>query len=78
MKLQHVCMFLKSDNENGFIQCTIKPIHKRAFEALGFVDDVEFLPKDEPKKRKRRSKEEMERDKLSQEVSHEYSSQPNH
>ena len=61
MSLQHVCMFHRADNEQGFIQCTIKPAQRRDFEALGFVNDVTMLPEDKPK-RKRRTKEEMSAD----------------
>ena len=60
MSSQHVCMFIRADNEHGFIQCTIKPAYRRAFEDLGFVNDVSMLP-DKPK-RKRRTKEEMAAD----------------
>lgn len=61
MRNQHMCMFLRADNEHGFIQCTIKPQYRKDFEALGFVDHVDDLPQDKPK-RKRRTKEEMAQD----------------
>lgn len=59
--LQQVCMFIQADNEQGFIQCTIKPSFEADFEKLGFVDNVNDIGKVKPK-RKRRSKEEMQRD----------------
>ena len=54
MRLQHLCMFLKANNEHGFIQCTIKPQYKKDMERLGWVDHIDDLPKDKPKKNKER------------------------
>ena len=45
VELQHICMFKPADNENGFIQCTIKPKYRDDFEELGFVDHVSRLKK---------------------------------
>ena len=59
--LQQVCMFIKADNEQGFIQCTIKPIFQSDFERLGFVDNVSDIEK-EKQRRTRRTKEQMKLD----------------
>ena len=53
MKLQHLSMFKYADNDNGFIQCTIKPMYQNDFEALGFVDSVDRLEKPVKKKSKK-------------------------
>ena len=45
MRLQHLGMLKRADNERGFIQCTIKPEYRKEFEALGFVDHIDLLPK---------------------------------
>lgn len=52
-ELQHVCMFKSA--KDGFIQCTIKPIYKGDFEALGFVDSVDQLKKAKTNDKQRRT-----------------------
>lgn len=58
MSNQHLCMFIRSDNEQGFVQCTIKPEHKKAFFDLGFVDNIEYLPAPKRKRVKKVSEKE--------------------
>lgn len=61
--MQHKTMFFPFDNDNGFIQCVIKPEQWEAFESLGWVDNVERLKpvetKESKKKRKRRESQEL-------------------
>jgi hypothetical protein len=52
------CMFRRTDNELGYIQCTIKAEFKAEFIKLGFVDHVDKLERKKPKKAKKAEKKE--------------------
>ena len=47
-QIQHYVMMKRVDGE--VIQCTIKPKHHDAFAKMGFVDNVDRLPKQRQKK----------------------------
>lgn len=47
----HSTMFMKASNEQGFIQCTIKPEQQTYFEDLGFVDSLDKITADTPLER---------------------------
>jgi hypothetical protein len=40
---------VSEDNELGYIQCVIKPIHKDSFERIGFRDSLDSAKKVKPK-----------------------------
>jgi hypothetical protein len=54
MNIQHYSMFKRADTETGYVQCTIKPIYRKEFIKLGFVDNVNDLPERKRKKSKQK------------------------
>lgn len=42
IEIRHYSMFrVSSENEQGYIQCVIKPAHREAFEKLGFRSSID-------------------------------------
>jgi len=54
-KNDYLCMFKYSDNDKGYIQCTIANEFIADFESLGFVDNINAIvkPKKQTKKQKK-------------------------
>ena len=55
-------MFKYADNEQGFIQCTIKGIYRSDFFELGFVDSVDLIKKPSSKKPKKKERDLLSED----------------
>lgn len=53
-KREVFCMMKYADNEQGYVQCTIKAEFKAEFIKLGFVDHIDKVRK--PKKQKASTK----------------------
>lgn len=56
--MSHSQMFLKADNQDGYISCIVhRERYREAFKEMGFVDSVDDLPNnDEPESKSSREK----------------------